>query len=314
MLTNAHTHLELTALARLCPREPTELLSWLGKVLWARWWTSERKIRKGIERGIADLEACGTTFLGDISSTGLSLEPLSRSNLKGSVFLEVLGLNKEKALQKLAETQSAILAFRRRSRNPGLQVGLSLHAPYSCHPELLKAGAAWCRQEKVPLCLHAAEAPFETEWLLSGKISRGPRSLRWVGKGIKNRPFGFPGLRPIPYLASLGVLAARPLLVHAVQVTAEDIGIIRESGCAVVHCPRSNYLLSGGRMPLELYLEENIPVYLGTDSLASSPSLDVREEAVFAQKVHSGRVSPDRIEKLLEQPFPPSEFFAENPP
>jgi aminodeoxyfutalosine deaminase len=311
MLTNAHTHLELTALARLCPREPTELLSWLGKVLWARWWTSERKIRKGIERGIADLEACGTSFLGDISSTGLSLEPLFRSRLKGSIFLEVLGLNREKALQKLAETQAAIQEFRRRSRNPDLQVGLSLHAPYSCHPELLRAGAAWCRKEEAPLCIHAAEAPFETEWLLSGKISRGPRSLRWVGKGLKNRPFGFPGLRPIPYLASLGVLAARPLLVHAVQVTTEDIRFIRESGCAVVHCPRSNYLLSGGRMPLELYLEENISVYLGTDSLASSPSLDIREEAVFAQQIHSGRVSPDRIAKLLEQPFPPSKFFSD---
>ena len=64
MLTNAHTHLELTALARLCPREPTELLSWLGKVLWARWWTSERKIRKGIERGIADLESLWDHFPG----------------------------------------------------------------------------------------------------------------------------------------------------------------------------------------------------------------------------------------------------------
>jgi cytosine/adenosine deaminase-related metal-dependent hydrolase len=189
-----------------------------------------------------------------------------------------------------------------------MQVGLSLHAPYSCHPELLRAGAAWCRQEKFPLCLHAAEAPFETEWLLSGKIGRGPRSLRWVGKDLTSRPFGFPGLRPIPYLASLGVLAARPLLVHAVQVTAEDIRLIRESRCPVVHCPRSNHLLSGGRMPLELYLAEKIPVYLGTDSLASSPSLDIREEAAFAQKIHAGRVSPDRIEKLLEQPFPPPGF------
>jgi cytosine/adenosine deaminase-related metal-dependent hydrolase len=234
--------------------------------------------------------------------------------LKGIVFLEVLGLNKEKALQQLAETQALLLEFRRRAKNQTMQVGLSLHAPYSCHPDLLTAGAAWCRREKVPLCIHAAEAPFETELLVSGKIGRGPRSLRWVGKGLKSRPFGFPGMRPVPYLASLGVLAARPLLVHAVQVTAEDIRLIRDNGCAVVHCPRSNHLLSGGRMPLELYLAEDISVYLGTDSLASSPSLDVREEAAFAQKLHAGRVPPDRIEKLLEQPFPASEFFSTDLP
>ena len=33
MLTNAHTHLELNALARLCPREPTEMLSWLEPLI-----------------------------------------------------------------------------------------------------------------------------------------------------------------------------------------------------------------------------------------------------------------------------------------
>jgi aminodeoxyfutalosine deaminase len=88
-------------------------------------------------------------------------------------------------------------------------------------------------------------------------------------------------------------------------LNAEDIQLIRDNGCAVIHCPRSNHLLSGGRMPLELYLAEDIPVYLGTDSLASSPSLDVREEAAFAQKIHAGRVPPDRIAQLLEQPFPP---------
>jgi cytosine/adenosine deaminase-related metal-dependent hydrolase len=117
-------------------------------------------------------------------------------------------------------------------------------------------------------------------------------------------PASAPGLRPIPYLERLGVLAARPLLVHAVQVTGADIAQIADAGCAVVHCPRSNRLLSCGRMALEQFLAANVPVYLGTDSRASSPDLNVQAEATFAQRWHQGFVDPDRLSALLHQPLP----------
>jgi cytosine/adenosine deaminase-related metal-dependent hydrolase len=114
-----------------------------------------------------------------------------------------------------------------------------------------------------------------------------------------------PRLRPVPYLASLGVLAARPLLVHAVQVTDEDIRLIAESGCAVVHCPRTNSNLACGRMPLAKYLAADVPVYLGTDGLASSPDLDVRAERGFAAQLHGDGLAA-ALDKLLTNPFPPA--------
>lgn len=104
----------------------------------------------------------------------------------------------------------------------------------------------------------------------------------------------------------LGVLAARPLLVHAVHVTKDDIKLIAKSGCALVHCPRSNTLLSCGRMPFEDYLAAGVPVYLGTDSRASSPDLDVRAEAKFAQRLHASLVEPEEIAQLIHQSFPPT--------
>jgi cytosine/adenosine deaminase-related metal-dependent hydrolase len=86
-------------------------------------------------------------------------------------------------------------------------------------------------------------------------------------------------------------------------VTDADIGLITEAGCTVAHCPRSNQRLSCGRMPLERYLAAGVPLYLGTDSRASSPDLDVRAEADFARRLHGGLVDPDRITALINQPF-----------
>jgi cytosine/adenosine deaminase-related metal-dependent hydrolase len=302
-ITDAHTHLELTGLSYLCPREPVDFVSWMGRLVWHLRRCSEKEFRAGIEQGLAELKGYGTTHVGDISRSWLSVEPLLASGLRGVVYLEVLGHHRQRALARLEKAQAKIHQVRRHPAYGPMQVGLSIHAPYSCHPDLLRFGAEWCRVERVPLCIHVAEAPAETELLLTGRVTRLGRPLTWLAKRLQILPAAVPGLRPLPYLANLGVLAARPLLVHAVQVTDEDIRLIADTGCRVVHCPRSNQLLSCGRMPLERYLAAGVTIYLGTDSRVSSPDLDGRAETEFAKRLHAGLVEPDQITELLHQPF-----------
>jgi cytosine/adenosine deaminase-related metal-dependent hydrolase len=281
-----------------------DFVAWLGRLVWNLRQRSESEIRASIARGIAELKAGGATHVGDITNTWLSVEPLLTSGLQGIVYLEVLGHRRARVLARLEQAKVEIQRARLHPNYGPMQVGLSIHAPYSCHPDLLQAGAAWCRAAGIPLCIHAAESPAETELLLTGQISNLNRFKNWLAKMLYILPRSVPRLRPMPYLAKLGVLDARPLLVHAVQVNDEDIRLIAETGCAVVHCPRSNQRLSCGRMPLERYLAAGVPVYLGTDSRASSPDLDVRAEAVFARRLHAGLVDARLIEALIHQPFP----------
>jgi cytosine/adenosine deaminase-related metal-dependent hydrolase len=288
-------------MARLCPARPTSFVTWLGRVGWQLSHMSAEDLRAGVGQGIAELQACGTTHVGDVTNSWLSLEPLRNSGLSGIVYLEVLGQHKARALERLEAAKAEIDRARRLPSYGPLQVGLSLHAPYSCHPELLRAGAAWCRSEGVSLCVHVAESESETELLLSGVVSSLGRAPTMLAQLVGILPASVPHMRPLPYLASLGVLEARPLLVHAVQVTDEDIRLIAEAGCAVVHCPRSNHLLSCGRMPLERYLAAGVPVYLGTDSRASSPDLDVHAEAEFACRLHAGIVQPEQVTRLTHR-------------
>jgi cytosine/adenosine deaminase-related metal-dependent hydrolase len=303
-VTNAHTHLELTDLGHLCPSEAVALKSWMTQVEWHLQNQSQRQVRASIDNGIRALKVCGTTHVGDITSTWESVGSLLGSGLQGIVYLEVRGLRRRRALKRLAEAREAIKKARKDPKYGLMQVGLSLHAPYSCHPELLQAGATWCRNEGVPLCMHVAELPDETGFIRRGRGLAVNRFIGFLEKhwGLWSR--FMPVQRAIPYIASLGVLGARPLIVHAIHLTDREIQMIADAGCAVVHCPRSNVRLSCGRMPLERFLSAGVPVYLGTDSLASSPSLDVRAEARFAQSLHSAAVDPEKVSQLVHRSFP----------
>jgi aminodeoxyfutalosine deaminase len=281
---NAHTHLELGSFADLLPTAQP-FTEWILDLVKRRGGVDNLVYQQAIEVAIATLIAAGTVAVGDISATGLSVEPLLRSGLAGVVYLEVLGFDPEQALPRLIAKQREIDTWRRQEGR--MRVGLSVHAPYSCAPALFEAAAAWCQAEAVPLAIHVAESPDEVAFIRAKSGPMAELNARFTPNVIWNAP----GCSPIQYLEQLGVLAARPVLIHGVQVDAQDLALIKASGAMMVHCPRSNVRLMCGRMPLERYLELGIPVALGTDSLASSPSLDVREELEFARSLHADRVS-----------------------
>lgn len=303
-VTNAHTHLDLTGLARICPSRPSPFAAWLCRCLWYSRWQTRGGGRANVERGIEELKACGTTHVCDVTATWQSVESLLAGGLQGTVYLEVRGVHRSRALRRLEQVKEAIREAHARPGCGTMGVGLALHASYSCHPDLLCEAARWCRAKGVSLCTHVAESPVEMELLQEGSASSVRWHTRLARRWLGVWPSHVPRLRPVTYLSSLEVVAARPLLVHAVHVTEEEIRLIAGVGCAVVHCPRSNERLQCGRMPLERYLEAGVSVYLGTESRASSPSLNVCEEADFAQGLHAGIVDPQAIAALVHQPPP----------
>lgn len=91
---------------------------------------------------------------------------------------------------------------------------------------------------------------------------------------------------PFDYLHRLGLLSRNFLAVHAVQATDRDISLMKKSRTPVAHCPRSNKETGVGKMALKKFLDAGITIGLGTDSLASSPSLNLWDEMRYALRVH----------------------------
>ncbi len=298
-VTNAHTHLELGWLAGDRPGvSGMELVDWILDVVDKRWAalgnSQQATFERAVESGIQELLAAGTTMVGDISPTGASIAPLLAAGLQGVVYIELLGRDPAFSDNKFRQVCDIIERWRPEMKG-GLEIGLSIHSPYSVLPDMWQKGLDYARAENLPLCIHVAESRAEYDYMMYGKGIFAERYFPELGAP----PVTPPKTTPVAYLEQLGALALKPLLVHTIEVTDEDVKRIKDSGSSVVHCPRSNLRLRCGRMPLEKYIAAEIPVYLGTDSLGSSPSLNVFDELETAVALHHGSVEAGIIEKFI---------------
>ena len=100
--------------------------------------------------------------------------------------------------------------------------------------------------------------------------------LAWAPKGHSS----------LEYLSRIGFLSPHLLAVHAVHVSDKDIDLMKKSKVCIAHCPRSNNETGVGRMQLKKIIAAGITVGLGTDSLASSPSLNMWDEMRYAHQIH----------------------------
>jgi cytosine/adenosine deaminase-related metal-dependent hydrolase len=93
-------------------------------------------------------------------------------------------------------------------------------------------------------------------------------------------PFTPPRMSPVRYASELGLLRPALVAAHCAQVDTTDIGLLARSGAHVAVCPRSNRSLGVGIPPVPAMLEGGVRLCLGTDSLASAPSLELIDDAV----------------------------------
>ncbi len=160
--------------------------------------------------------------------------------------------------------------------------GLSPHAPHTVSEAALRGIRAYARKYNLPLSMHVAESKDELR-LLQGKKSGLEKLYRLAGWDLAWAPSAASSFE---YLRRIGFLSPNLLAVHAVWVTDRDIGIIKKSRVPIAHCPRSNKETGGGKMPLKKFIDAGITVGLGTDSLASSPSLSMWDEMRCACRIH----------------------------
>ncbi len=293
---NAHTHLELTALEGAIP-EGLDMASWILALLKARGALDEAGLRASATEGVRRSAASGVAAVGEICSAGQSVGPVVESGLRGVVYYELLNGDPAQAEETLARGQAQIARWREEYPGARVRFGLSLHAPYTVSRPLFERTAEWCRDEGVPLCIHADESPAESRWLLD---RTGPiRDTLYAGIGRPADLEAAPGISPIRYLRETGALGAETLLAHGVWVDRDDLALVANAGAAVAHCPRSNARLLNGRLPWADYRTAGVRLALGTDSLASSPSLSIWEEAAYAHALHGEAGEQPAPEELL---------------
>ena len=276
-LVNVHTHLELTGFADLSPDR-----------LFREWILAirERKERRGeaeflaaAKAGVRDCWAAGVTTVADTGDSGAVLRALAELDGSGIVYQEVFGPHPAQLEESFTGLAARVRVLQPLARGR-LRLGVSPHAPYTVSGPLYARVAAWARVEGLPMAVHIAESPAETEFVTRGT---GPFAEAWQARGIPF-PTAAPS-SPVHWLDQHGVLGPETLCIHAIQLSARDITTLAVRGVAVAHCPLSNRRHGHGDAPLKALLAAGIRVGLGTDSVASVGSLDLMAEARAAREL-----------------------------
>ena len=293
---NAHTHLELTVLEGAIP-PGLDMASWILALLRARGALDDAAMRASAAEGARQSLASGVVAVGDICASGQSAGPIVESGLRGVVYYELLNGDPASADETLARGQAQLARWRAEYPGALVRFGISLHAPYTVSAPLFERASAWARTEGVPVSIHAAESPAETQWL---RDRSGPiRDTLYATLGRSADLEAAAQRSPMRYLSERGALDAQTLLAHGVQVDADDLALVAAAGAAVAHCPRSNTRLLNGRLPWAAYRAAGVRMALGTDSLASSPSLSIWDEAAYAADLHTSAAESPTPADLL---------------
>ena len=283
-LVNAHAHLQYTDFEELnALNEPFHV--WIGKLVAKRSSFTDAMWSESTRRGLHMMLRSGITSVADIVTDPAGvLPPTARSGIGGVSYIEVVFED----ARSWSESGRTRLLESLGSGPAGRALGVSPHTPYTVASAVFADCVAIARDKGLRLHPHVAESPAESEYVLTGS---GPfaETMTRVGKSMELIRDGGSGLSPVQFLDKLGVFGSDMHAAHCVHCDPADRDVLRSRGVYAALCARSNKILQSGQPPVADYLRENSPFGIGTDSLASTPSLDLLEEAAALRALAAGQ-------------------------
>ena len=294
-LVNAHSHLQYTGMAEVGQHQ------YSGFDDWATAFTASydrgHDWRADAADGAAQLIRNGVTSVADIVTDIEAASVLREAGLHGIAYWEVM--NWETAAWNERGRDQIIAELDQIPLDPG--AGLSPHAPYSLDTVPLLDMPDIVRQRGQRLHLHLGESAFEGERI---PTADGETHQAWRFLGVQSfralRALGF-GTSATDFVDQLGVLGPDCHVAHGVYMTAQDRALLRARGTSVALCPRSNQVIGLDPPPVAAYLREGSAISVGTDSLSSSPSLDLMADVTALYEIarEQGYAKPDLHARLL---------------
>ncbi len=264
-LVNTHGHAAMSLLRGYA--DDLTLQVWLQEKMWPmeEKFTAE-DVRCGTMLSILEMVKGGTTCFVDMyDHMDEVAQAVEQSGMRACLARGVIGLcPPDVAKAKLEEAIRFAKDWHNRA-NGTITTMMAPHAPYTCPPDYIEKFVAAAHELDLPIHTHMSE------------------TLREVQENERQY-----GLRPVAHLERLGVFSRPCLVAHAVHLTDEEIGILRDYRVSVSHNPGSNLKLASGVARVPDLLKAGVVVSLGTDSAASNNNLDMFEEMRLAALIHKG--------------------------
>jgi aminodeoxyfutalosine deaminase len=297
-LINSHCHLEFSDLESPIAASDT-FPDWIRRVLAVRRQSdSDAKLqtetrRTSIVKGIRESYDCGVRLIVDMITEPWDADwlkecqTLSASLPSAFITTEAHCVEVQPCVELIDVTSnrwSATMGFLDRvceaQTTFPIRIGLAPHAPYTASLQATEVAASRSLRDSRLLSMHLAESQEEMIWLQQGQ---GPFASL-MEPFVNER-----------YLKSLGGIdshlrllsdAWRALVIHGNYLTDSELHQIADNraSMALVHCPRTHRHFGHkhdgtAEYPMPQRTALHVQHFLGTDSRASNPDLNIWREA-----------------------------------
>lgn len=295
-LVNAHTHLQYTGFEKLGQQRFRDFEHWSAafEVVYDAVEDAD-EWRRESRRGTILARESGTTQLAEIVTDDEARGALEEAGLRGIEYLEAIAEverrwadgGKERFLARLAQSSA-------------VEAGISPHAPYSLDGTVIRDLVSLALERGLRIHSHVAESSVE-----SRLYSHGDSAVLEIYGDLRDEfelvRRGGVGHTTARYAESVGLLGDYSHLAHAIYLDRAERDLLLARGTRIALCPRSNSVIGLDAPPVAAYLSEGHDIAVGTDSLASSPSMDLMGDvAALARLARAqGYGDNDLAERLI---------------
>ena len=151
----------------------------------------------------------------------------------------------------------------------------------SCTPELLKACGELANKYQLPVQSHLSENTSEIAWV--AELEKESTSY-----GDAYNRYGLFGQTPT-------------IMAHCVWTNGSELELMKKNKVMVAHCPTSNFNLSSGLAPIRTFLDEGLPIGLGSD-ISGGHDLNMFRMLTYAIQVSKMHYQIDKSKAFLTLP------------
>lgn len=262
-LVNCHTHSYMSFMRNVA--DDLSFMDWLfGTIDPIEQQMTDEDTYWGACLAILEMMKSGTTCFNDMQmNIHQTTRAVKESGMRAVICRGLVGSGNDEAgqmrLQQAYEERDAAADCDR------LTFLLGPHAPYTCDDGFMRIVSEEAKKNGMGIHVHLAESESEIEQI------REKYHCTPIEMADKN------GLFDVPAIAA-----------HCVQITEDDMEILKNKNVNVVTNPASNMKLGNGFAPVPKMLEKGINVCIGTDGAASNNSLNLFHEMSLLALIHKG--------------------------
>jgi len=148
--------------------------------------------------------------------------------------------------------------------NDRLRAAVSCSAPQRVTPDYFAGLSDLSREHDLPFNIHILETKLQRVF-----------GAEKFGKSL------------VRYVHDSGFLDERMMVIHAIWIDDDDIGLLADAGCTVAHNPVCNLRLGSGVMPFYRLRQAGVPICLGSDEATVDDSINMWFVAKTAALLHT---------------------------